>query len=77
MKKDFLGKKELEFLNFDWKFYAPGLMNGRCRATGTCDNRPCIQHLKKREIAAIFKPTQSLNSISIFDVSSKYGSLRP
>jgi len=54
MQKDILGKKELEALKLNWEFAGPGFMEGRCYATGTCDNRPVPvvreQHLKTHKL---------------------------
>lgn len=30
------GRNELEMLSFDWKTVAPGMLSGKCCATGTC-----------------------------------------
>lgn len=40
MQKDILGKQDLDFLKIDWNFHGPGLMEGKCAATGTCENQP-------------------------------------
>jgi hypothetical protein len=40
MQKDILGQKDLDFLKIDWCFHGPGMMEGRCAATGTCDSQP-------------------------------------
>lgn len=72
MSKDVLGKKELESLKLNWNFVGPGLMDGRCYATGTCDSRPTPIIRPKRK-----KPIQlKADDLNIEEIKLKYGYLR-
>lgn len=74
MNKDVLGKKELEALKLNWDFAGPGLMDGRCYATGTCDNRPTPvireKHQKSRKILL------ASDTMNAEEIKLQYGYLR-
>ncbi|MGE4574890.1 MULTISPECIES: hypothetical protein [Parachlamydia] len=53
MKKDVLGKRELDSVKLNWDFAVPGLMTTRCCGTGTCDNRPITNPILPANINTI------------------------
>lgn len=73
MKKDILGNHELESLKINWDFAGPGLMNGHCTATGTCENQPTKKRLKKLKINLSEIKNSKENPQ---DIKLKYGYLR-
>lgn len=74
MHKDVLGKDELEALKLNWDFAGPGLMDGRCYATGTCDNRPIsiIGDKHQRSVQIVL----AIDSTNIEEIKLQYGYLR-
>lgn len=72
MNKDILGKAELESIKLDWTFLQPGYFGGRCAATGTCDNIPLINNVKRyrKNIKISLKGIQETDPIRF-----KYGSI--
>lgn len=74
MHKDVLGKHELEALKLNWDLAGPGLMGGRCLATGTCDNRPSsIIREKQQKSVQIVLASDATN---IEEIKLQYGYLR-
>jgi hypothetical protein len=74
MSRDLLGDIELESIKLKWDFYGPGLMGGRCAATGTCENRPVpktVLLLKNMQNSSL-----SFDSRSAKNVRLQYGFLR-
>lgn len=74
MNKDVLGSVELEYLKLNWNFYGPGLMSGRCAATGTCDNRPIFDS-KKMKYQGKHKIYFSADPKSAKEIRLQYGLL--
>jgi hypothetical protein len=73
MNRDVLGKRELESLKLNWNFVGPGLMNGRCNATGTCDNKPIPYRKKPQKPFRILQLAEALNAE---EIRLQYGYLR-
>lgn len=79
MKRDILGKRELESVQLNWSVAAPGLMTTRCCGTGTCDNHPDpsprphgINSISKNYHIACSKKAEKASKITM-----TYGYLRP
>lgn len=74
MKKDILGKHELETLKLNWTLASPGLMTTLCCGTGTCDNKPDAR--KNGTQHTLHKITFSFDAKSHTDITNQYGYLR-
>ena len=73
MKRNVLGKNELESVKLNWDFAVPGLMTTRCCGTGTCDNRPLPNANRPNNLTIIdFSPDVK----EVKDVTMRYGYLR-
>ncbi len=72
MKKDILGKAQLNSLKINFKSGIPGVMTTRCCATGTCENQPERKKYKHKSNMILFTP----DSKSIEDITEHYGYLR-
>ncbi len=75
MKKDILGTFQLNSLKLNRKFYSPGLMDGKCAATGTCDNSPVHPYAKKK-LGNNANPSKRKSFLEAYDIRLKYGTLR-
>ena len=67
------GIKKLKSLSFDWNTLAPGMLSGRCCASGTCDNKPDVHNIREKPLPLI---SFSLDKADALKIRQKYGSLR-
>lgn len=73
INKDILGNKELEALTLNWDFIGPGLMDGRCLATGTCDSPTTNTKKKNQKFHVIFFSEDGRNAN---EIKMRYSDLR-
>jgi len=73
MKQDILGSLELESLKLNWDFLAPGMLAGKCNATGTCDNGPSRLEKRKPQIHTTSLSFENIRKAR--SIRRKYGSI--